>query len=150
MSPDVYEVIEEMIEESGKTRATIAAEVGKKYDTFKRELNQHDSGAKLGAELIIPLMKATGSIKVLEYFANFMGYELVSPKSPSQILSEANVYQQLAEIQVRSGHLASVVKSGMDDNKLNASEMRDIFEALVEFEAAAGSMKAGALHGMRQ
>lgn len=47
-----------MIDDSGKTIKAIVADVGKNYNTFMRELNPNDEGAKIGVEMLYPLIVA--------------------------------------------------------------------------------------------
>lgn len=75
---DLLYVVNQMAEDSGKSLVTIAEEIGKPYSTLKRELNEFDDGAKLGAATLLPLMRACGnSVKPLEYLASRMGHRLV-------------------------------------------------------------------------
>lgn len=52
----------------------VAAELNKPYFTLCRELNVDDDGAKLGADLILPIMLKTGDTRPLEWLAARMGY----------------------------------------------------------------------------
>lgn len=78
---DVYEIIEDMVDRSGKNRREIAEDTGKEYSTLRRELNPFDQNAKLGVEMLIPLMRSTGRADVLHYLAERMGYRLERVKS---------------------------------------------------------------------
>lgn len=73
---DIYETIEDMIDRSGKSRREIAEDTGKEYSTLRRELNPFDQNAKLGVEMLIPLMRSTGRIDALHFLAERMGYRL--------------------------------------------------------------------------
>lgn len=73
---DIYEIIEDMIDRSGKNRREIAEDTGKEYSTLRRELNPFDTGAKCGIELLIPLMRSTGRIDILQHLAERMGFRL--------------------------------------------------------------------------
>ena len=75
---DIYEIIEDMIDRSGKSRREIAEDTGKEYSTLRRELNPFDQNAKLGVEMLIPLMRSTGRIDALHFLAERMGLRLVS------------------------------------------------------------------------
>lgn len=54
----------------------IAQAVGKPYSTLLREVNPYDTGAKLGAETLMHIMKTTGNVTPLEKMALEMGYRL--------------------------------------------------------------------------
>ena len=73
--------IHELVLESPIRARNIAPAVGKPYSTLLREVNPYDSGAKLGAETLLSIMKVTGNISPLEYMVHEMGYRL-EPKKP--------------------------------------------------------------------
>lgn len=102
MSTTIYEVIREMIEQSRMPIKELAARLGKPYPTLVRELNEEDQGAKLGAELLLPLMQACDSVMPLRFLASRMGHRVVSmqPITParSSLLEEMlTTYPALAE-----------------------------------------------------
>ena len=63
--------------QSSKDAKEIAKEIDKPYPTLMREINPEDTGAKVGVNDLIPLMKATGDINPLTYLANAMGFVLI-------------------------------------------------------------------------
>lgn len=75
---DIYEVVRDMIDASGKKLKDVAEDTGKDPSTFRREVNRFDSGAKLGIEMLIPIMRSTGRHDILQYLAERMGYRLVN------------------------------------------------------------------------
>lgn len=81
MSDSMLDAVNLMVEESGKPIKAIAEEIGKPYSTLKRELNEFDEGAKLGAELLLPLMLACSGDQPLQYLADRRGYNLIRRKS---------------------------------------------------------------------
>jgi hypothetical protein len=102
MSKTIYGVISEMIELSQKPVKALAKEVGKPYPTLMRELNAEDQGAKLGVELLLPLMKACQSVLPLRFLASRMDHRVVSLKhvtpDKSSLLEEMlTTYPSLAE-----------------------------------------------------
>jgi hypothetical protein len=50
--------------------------IKKPYSTLLRELNPFDAHAKLGAETMFEIVKATHNISVLEFMARELGYTL--------------------------------------------------------------------------
>lgn len=70
MADSFLDAVNQMIEESGRPIKWIAEKVGKPYGTLKRELNEYDDGAKLGIELVVPLMDACDSDRLAEYIAD--------------------------------------------------------------------------------
>lgn len=75
---DIYEVVRDMIDASGKKLKDVAEDTGREPGTLRRELNRFDSGAKLGIEMLIPIMRSTGRHDILQYLAERMGFRLVS------------------------------------------------------------------------
>jgi hypothetical protein len=69
MDSELYDVIRKMVLENRKTAKEVAEEVGKPYPTLMRELNATDSSAKLGVELLLPLMKSCRSVMPLRFLA---------------------------------------------------------------------------------
>ena len=51
--------------------------IKKPYSTLLRELNPFDAHAKLGAETMFEIVKATHNITVLEFMARELGYTLM-------------------------------------------------------------------------
>ena len=76
MSNDLISSVHDLVLESPLGAKTIAQAVGKPYSTLLREVNPYDTGAKLGAETLMNIMKTTGNISPLEKMATEMGYRL--------------------------------------------------------------------------
>lgn len=77
MPSSLLETIQDMVLDNPKPAKVICEEVGKPYPTLLRELNPEDHAAKVGVELLVPLMRSCGSVAPLEYLAALMGYRLV-------------------------------------------------------------------------
>jgi hypothetical protein len=97
---DVYEILEDMVDRSGKNRREVAEDLGREYSTLRRELNPFDQGAKIGVELLIPLMRSTGRTDILQYLAERMGYRLeridCQPDKPTVPEELLDTYQSIA------------------------------------------------------
>lgn len=78
MGKEIYGVIRDMVLEGPKSAKEVAEEVDKPYPTLMRELNAADPSAKLGVELLLPLMKACQSVLPLRFLASRMGYRVVA------------------------------------------------------------------------
>lgn len=76
MSTDLIATVHDLVLESPIGAKAIAQAVGKPYSTLLREVNPYDTGAKLGAETLLHIMKSTGNITPLEQMATEMGYRL--------------------------------------------------------------------------
>ncbi|MGE4193780.1 MAG: phage regulatory CII family protein [Pseudodesulfovibrio sp.] len=55
----------------------VSRAIKKPYSTLLRELNPFDAHAKLGAETMFEIVKATHNVSVLEFMAREMGYTLM-------------------------------------------------------------------------
>ncbi|WP_272699359.1 phage regulatory CII family protein [Desulfovibrio sp. Fe33] len=55
----------------------VSRAIKKPYSTLLRELNPFDAHAKLGAETMFAIVKATRNISILEFMAREMGYTLM-------------------------------------------------------------------------
>ncbi|MEZ7197448.1 phage regulatory CII family protein [Pseudodesulfovibrio karagichevae] len=64
--------------------------IKKPYSTLLRELNPFDAHAKLGAETMFEIVKATHNISVLEFMARELGYTL-SPVDGQQPASKQGI-----------------------------------------------------------
>jgi len=51
--------------------------IKKPYSTLLRELNPFDNHAKLGAETLFEIVKATHNVSILEFMARELGYTLM-------------------------------------------------------------------------
>lgn len=76
MANDLITTVHDLVLESPIGAKAIAQAVGKPYSTLLREVNPYDTGAKLGAETLMHIMKTTGNISPLEKMAFEMGYRL--------------------------------------------------------------------------
>ncbi len=55
----------------------VSREIKKPYSTLLRELNPFDNHAKLGAETMFDIVKATHNVAILEFMARELGYTLL-------------------------------------------------------------------------
>lgn len=83
MPNDLISAVHDLVLESPLGAKAIAQAVGKPYSTLLREVNPYDTGAKLGAETLLHIMKTTGNVSPLEKMALEMGYRLEPHGPPS-------------------------------------------------------------------
>ncbi len=76
MNTDFIMTVHDLILESPLGAKAIAQAVGKPYSTLLREVNPYDTGAKLGAETLMSIIKTTGDVSPLKKMASEMGYRL--------------------------------------------------------------------------
>ncbi|MDY6233284.1 MAG: phage regulatory CII family protein [Desulfovibrio sp.] len=112
----------------------VAAEIGKPYATLARELNPDDEGAKLGADLLLPIMRVTGDVRMLKWLADKLGYMLrrkadVHPDQPSWALEHAQDTQHLGEM----ARLMASGASPADVQREGENAIRDIEETMVRY-----------------
>lgn len=102
MHDELHIILQEMIQKSSLPAKSIADKVGKPYSTLMRELDPGDRGAKLGVELLLPLMQACNSITPLNYLSNKMGYRIscmreISPDKSTFHEELLDTYEALVE-----------------------------------------------------
>ena len=112
----------------------MAAGIGKPYATLTRELNPDDDGAKLGADLLLPIMRVTGDVRMLEWLADKLGYMLlrkddVHPDQPSWPLEHAQDTQHLGEM----ARLMATGAAPEEVQRLGARAIQDIEETVVRY-----------------
>lgn len=78
-----------MVLEAPQSARDIAQAVGKPYSTLFREVNPYDTGAKLGVETLLELMRVTGNLAPLRYMAQELGCTL--NEHPEQIAQKSAV-----------------------------------------------------------
>lgn len=62
----------------------VCSKIKKPYSTLLRELNPFDTHAKLGAETLFDIVKATRNVSVLEFMAGELGYTLQPCERPAR------------------------------------------------------------------
>lgn len=152
MTKTVYDVIRDMVLTAPKPAKALAEELGKPYSTFMREINADDSGAKLGVEMLVPLMLACDSIMPLRYLASRMHCRVVSmrgvvPDKPSLLEELLDTYPALSEY-----HRAIMGKASLEDvAKLKEEVIRQVQEDYVAYatsnKADAGLVSTGGPEG---
>ncbi len=84
MFSDLMRIIHQMILDSPIPAKALAKEIGKPYSTLLREVNPYDTGAKLGVETLMDIMRETGDVEPLAFMAKQFGFSLV-PDAPEQV-----------------------------------------------------------------
>lgn len=107
---------------SGLTAKQIAAAVGRDYQTLMSELSRQPNH-KLGANLVLPLMKLTGSMEGLKYLA--AGMNAVCVVMPSQ---EGNhpVHRQCLSTVDEFGQLMRTMAQALEDGTITRTERDEI------------------------
>lgn len=107
---------------SGLTAKQIAAAVGRDYQTLMSELSRQPNH-KLGANLVLPLMKLTGSMEGLKYLA--AGMNAVCVVMPSQ---EGNhpVHRQCLSTVDEFGQLMRSMAQALEDGTITRTERDEI------------------------
>lgn len=80
MLQSVTKIVQTMVLDGQIPVKKLAERVNKPYATLLRELNPYDSGAKLGVETLVDIMRVTQNTDPLRHMADELGYTLV-PKS---------------------------------------------------------------------
>lgn len=106
MPQELQRVILEMVQNASQPIKNIAEQVGKPYSTLMRELDPDDKGAKLGVDMLLPLMQACNSVAPLRYLAGMMSHRV---SSTMEIIPDKQTFHE---------------------------ELLDTYEALVEYHRA--------------
>lgn len=69
MALNMVKIMQDAVLEGKVPAKAVAAEIGKPYPTLMRELNPYDSGAKLGLETFLEIIRVTGDIGPLRMLA---------------------------------------------------------------------------------
>lgn len=77
MLSELSQIVHQIVLNSSTPAKALAEDVGKSYSTLLREVNPYDSGAKLGVETLMAIMRETGNVDPLVYMARELGFELV-------------------------------------------------------------------------
>lgn len=72
----ITKVTQDVVLEGRKPAKEVAQTIGKPYSTLLREINPFDNNAKLGAETLMDILRATNEVAPLEYIAQSVGYTL--------------------------------------------------------------------------
>lgn len=78
MISDLTKIVHQVVLNSQVPAKALAKEVGKSYSTLLREVNPYDTGAKLGVETLMDIMRQTGNVEPLKFMAMQFGFALVS------------------------------------------------------------------------
>ena len=95
MPKGIQNLILEMVQNCPRPVKSIASEVGKPYSTLMRELDPEDRGAKLGVEMLLPLMQACESVLPLRYLAARMGCRVAALENGAP--GKASLHEELLD-----------------------------------------------------
>ena len=73
---EVLNAVHKLVLNGNMPARTIAVAVGKPYQTFMREINPEDLGAKLGVGTFMAIGEATGNPAPLNMMVQELGYRL--------------------------------------------------------------------------
>lgn len=85
MRSDLIKILHNLVLDNPTPAKVLAKEIGKPYSTLLREINPYDTGAKLGVETLLQIMKFTKNVTPLEYMAGQLGYSLNKGDSDSSM-----------------------------------------------------------------
>lgn len=112
----------------------VAATIGKPYSTLTRELNPDDDAAKLGADLILPILRLTGDIRPLEWLASRLGYVLLPE---SCIKPDRNSWEgEHVQDGHRFGEMSRLMDEGATPDEVDAAKrelVREIEETAKKY-----------------
>ena len=74
---EFYQLLQDTVSRSPIGAKAVAVKIGKPYSTMMREVNPNDKGAKVGADTLMDIVRATKDISPLVFMAKELGYRLV-------------------------------------------------------------------------
>ena len=74
---EFYQLIQDTVSRSPIGAKAVAVKIGKPYSTMMREVNPNDKGAKVGADTLMDIVRATKDISPLGFMAKELGHRLV-------------------------------------------------------------------------
>lgn len=84
MISELTRIVHQVVLNSHIPAKALAKEIGKSYSTLLREVNPYDTGAKLGVDTLMDIMRETGNIEPLHYMAQQFGFSLTPVHSGEQ------------------------------------------------------------------
>mgnify|MGYP007111631532 FL=1 len=120
--------------QTAKTPKQIAEDLGfNRYTTFMNQLEQQE-GFKLDANMILPLMRQTGSLRPLHYLADRMGCVVIElPKNVAPSLESLSM--QALQAVKEMGDVMGAFRDAIADGSITSPEKawlrRQIYEALM-------------------
>lgn len=146
MFPSLAAVLHQTVKRApnGQRAETIADLVGKPYHTLMSELSGQPLH-KLGADLVLPIMEATGSDAPMHFLAREMGGVFI--RLP-EVGSGSNPVQQQCLVAVKEfGELIGRTAEALADGRLSGEERRTItregHEAVTAIMALLQQVEAG-------
>lgn len=70
---EFYQLIQDTVSRSPIGAKAVAVKIGKPYSTMMREVNPNDKGAKVGADTLMDIVRATKDISPLVFMAKSLG-----------------------------------------------------------------------------
>lgn len=120
-SPSIVAVLHELVKKapSGLRASAIASLLGRDYQTLMSELSRQPAH-KLGADVVLPLMKLTGSHLPLDVMAAELG--LVCVCLPAAWTADHPVHRQCMVAVEEFGKLMGATAAALDDGTIVPAE----------------------------
>lgn len=124
-SPSLTAVVHAAVKNapSGLDARTVSDMAGKPYQTLMSELSRQE-GHKLGADLLLPLMEASGSTAPLEFLARQMGGAFIP--LPSVDSCDSELVKCLANSMKEASEFFAVYAENLADGVITAKELSNM------------------------
>ena len=130
----VSEVVDDLIfSRKLKPAKVVAADIGYDYRRLQRELSPDDRGAKLGADMLIPVMKAVDSLEPLQFLARRMDSAVVDLRRIRAAMAGRRPDEVMGlclEAAQAFGEVAEAVRASLADGRVTQRE-RDQLSAVI-------------------
>lgn len=125
--------VQEMVLNSSLGARDVAEAVGKKYPVLLNEMNSENDRHKLGADMLIPLMKACKSEAPLHYLSEKMGGVFIKlPEGKSCEQDIIKVVKEFGELIATYGEAISDGNLSLEDKKAIRKEGHEALTAIQE------------------
>ena len=146
MADSFLELIQDMVLNNKRPAKVIAENCRRPYKTMMRELNPYDEGAKLGADMVLPLMEQCGDISPIRYLAIRMNYRLIPMNGvePDKLTMAEELCDDIQAVARCQRALLDVEATALEQaEELTAQAIQELEENLVAFRRLKLMKKAG-------
>ncbi len=144
MQGELTRTIQLSVQESGRPARETAMEVGKPYPLFMREINPADLRAKVGMDMLVPIMRATGRMAPLAHAARSMDHAVVPLNV--RIGDEESREARLLDLMENVGRFCNAYRSAMARREPAPEDLR----SLEQSQSGAASAMATLTEALRK
>ena len=138
MQGELTRILQQSVQDCARPAREVAMEAGKPYPLLMRELNPMDLRAKVGVEMLVPIMRATGNLAPLAHVARSMDQALVPLNL--RIDDETSREGRLLALMESVGRFCRAVRHVLSSKQAAPEELRRMEQAQSEAASAMASL----------